>query len=138
MATANKTLPTGDDVGDFLAAIPQETRRADAELLARVMAEVTGEPPVMWGGSIVGFGTLHLTYASGREVDVPRVSFSPRKAQSVVYVSGGFDEYQDLLPRLGPHSTGASCLYLKRVSDADPVALRELVDRSYRWTPPAV
>lgn len=136
MATANKTVPTDADVGEFIAAIPQANRRAEAELLATVMTEVTGEPPVLWGPSIVGFGSLHLKYATGRELDVPRVAFSPRKAQSVLYIGGGFDDYQDLLPRLGPHSTGASCLYLKRVADADPAALRELIDRSYRWSPP--
>lgn len=135
MASGNKTVPTGADVGEFIAAIPDPTRRQEAELLARVMTEVTGEPPVMWGPSIVGFGSLHLTYATGRELDVPRVGFSPRKAQSVLYIGGGFDGYADLLPRLGRHSTGAACLYLKRVADADPAALRELIDRSYRWTP---
>lgn len=137
MATANKTVPTAANVGEFIAAVPHPTRRAEAELLARLMAEVTGEPAVMWGTAMVGFGTLHLTYDTGRELDVPRAAFSPRKAQSVVYINGGFDEYSDLLPRLGPHSTGASCLYLKRVADADPEALRELIDRSYRWTPPS-
>ena len=84
--------------------------------------------------AIVGFGAVHDRYASGREVDSPRVGFAPRKAQSVLYIRGGFDAYQDLLPRLGNHSTGKGCLYLKRVQDADREALRAVVDRSYRWT----
>jgi hypothetical protein len=135
VASANKTVPTGADVGEFIASIPDPTRRQEAELLAGLMAEVTGEPPVMWGSAIVGFGSLHLKYATGRELDVPRAAFSPRKAQSVIYIGGDFAEYADLLPRLGKYSTGVSCLYLKRVADADPAALRELVDRAYRWSP---
>ena len=100
------------------------------------MSEVTGEPPVMWGTAIVGFGQRHYRYESGREGDFFRVGFAPRKAQSVVYVSGDFADYADVLPRLGRYSTGKSCLYLKRVDDADPAALRELVDRSYRYVSP--
>lgn len=131
----NKTAPTGDDVGAFVDAIADETRRGEAQLLIDVMRDVTGAPPVLWGTSIVGFGSQHLTYASGRELDNFRVGFAPRKAQSVLYLAGGVEEYQDILPRLGRYSTGKSCLYLKRVADADPAALRELVDRSYRWVP---
>ncbi len=134
-SAGNKTVPTDQDVGAFIAAIPDEKRRSEAQLLVEVMAETTGQPPVMWGPAIVGFGALHLTYESGRQLDVPRIGFSPRKAQSVVYVSGGFDRYQDLLPRLGRHSLGKACLYLKNPADADQDALRELVDRSYRWQP---
>ncbi len=100
------------------------------------MADVTGERPTLWGPAIVGFGSLHYRYASGREGDSPRVAFAPRKAQSVVYVRGGFDAYADLLPRMGKHSVGKGCLYLKKVADADPDSLRALVDRSFRWTDP--
>ena len=133
MVVRNKTVPTGADVAGFVAAIADDRRRADAALLIAAMSEVTGAPPVIWGTSIVGFGSRHLRYDSGRELDVPRVAFAPRAAQSVVYVSGGFDRYQDLLPLLGRHSTGNACLYLKNVADADPAALREVIDRSYRW-----
>jgi hypothetical protein len=129
----NKTVPTDGDVAAFVAAIADPTRRAEAQLLAGLMTEVTGERPAMWGNAIVGFGSVHYRYASGREGDSPRVGFAPRKAQSVVYVRGGFDAYQDLLPRMGNHSIGKGCLYLKRVADADPEAFRALVDRSYRW-----
>ena len=132
-AAGNKTVPTREDVGAFIAGIPDEKRRSEAQLLVEVMAATTGEPPVMWGPAIVGFGSRRLTYESGRQVDVPRVGFSPRKAQSVVYVSGDFDEYRDLLPRLGRHSLGKACLYLKDPAEADQDALRELVDRCYRW-----
>ena len=129
----NKTVPTGDDVAAFVAAIADPTRRAEAQLLTDLMAEVTGERPAMWGSAIVGFGSVHYRYASGREGDSPRVSFAPRKAQIVLYIRGGFGAYQDLLPRLGNHSVGKGCLYLKRVQDADLETLRALVDRSYRW-----
>ncbi len=130
----NKTVPTDTDVAAFIATIPDPTRRADAQLLTDLMAEVTGERPVMWGTAIVGFGAVHYRYQSGRQGDAPQVSFAPRKAHSVVYVRGGFDEYDDLLPRLGPHSTGKGCLYLKTVADNDLATLRALVARSYRWT----
>ena len=130
----NKTVPTDGDVAAFVAAIVDPTRRDEAQLLTDLMAEVTGEPPAMWGSAIVGFGSVHYRYASGREGDSPRVGFAPRKAQSVVYIRGGFDAYQDLLPRLGNYSTGKGCLYLKRVENADREALRAVVDRSYRWT----
>lgn len=135
MAATNQTVPTDGDVTAFVASIPDEIRRTEAELLISTMSQVTGEPATMWGSSIVGFGTLHLTYASGRELDNFRVGFAPRKAQSVLYVNGGFESYQDLLPQLGKYTTGKSCLYLKRVADADPEALRELIDRSYNWSP---
>jgi len=135
MAATNKTTPTDGDVTAFVASIQDDNRRTEAELLLATMSEVTGEPATMWGPAIVGFGTQHLKYASGRELDNFRVGFSPRKAQSVLYVNGGFESYQDLLPRLGKHSIGKSCLYLKKVADADREALRELIDRSYNWSP---
>lgn len=131
--SGNKTVPTREDVGSYIAGIADAKRRSEAELLVELMAATTGEPPVMWGPAIVGFGSRPTIYESGRELDVPRIAFSPRKAQSVVYVSGGFDEYQDLLPLLGRHSVGKGCLYLKDPAEADQDALRELVKRSYRW-----
>jgi len=130
----NKTVANDGDVASFIAAIPDPTRRAEAHALSELMTEVTGERPTLWGTAIIGFGSVHYRYASGREGDSPRVGFAPRKAQSVVYVRGGFDGYDDLLPRMGKYSVGKGCLYLKKVADADPEALRALVDRSYRWT----
>ena len=135
MAETNQTVPTGGDVTAFVDSIADQTRRGEARLLIEVMRDVTGQPPVLWGTSIVGFGQQHLRYASGRELDYFRIGFAPRKAQSVLYLSGGVDHYQDILPRLGKYSTGKGCLYLKKVADADPAALRELIDRSYRWAP---
>ncbi|MFG3578851.1 DUF1801 domain-containing protein [Micromonospora chersina] len=135
MATSKQpvTVPTDASVDDFLAAVPDDRRRADAERLCALLREVTGEPPVMWGPSIVGFGTYRYTYGSGRTGDWPLVGFSPRKQQLVVYLVGGYEErYPSVLARLGPHKTGKGCLYLKRLDDVDESALRELVDRTVR------
>src|SRR5262245_45858977 len=123
--------PTSADVGAFLDAVPNETRRADAKVLCRLLGEVTGEPPVLWGPSIVGFGTLHYRYESGREGILPLAGFSPRAANLVVNLMNGFEERDhDLLAKLGAYRTGVSKLYIKRLSDVDLPTLRELVGRS--------
>ncbi|MGP3934279.1 DUF1801 domain-containing protein [Nonomuraea sp. KM88] len=125
--------PTGASVEEFLAAVPVETRRADAEQVSSLMAEITGEPPAMWGTSIVGFGAYHYRYASGHEGDAPLTGFSPRKAHLVVYLVAGYeDRCPAALARLGPYKAGKGCLYLKRLSDVDLGALRELFDHSVR------
>jgi hypothetical protein len=125
--------PSGMDVEDFLHGVANAERRGDARALLQLMSEVTGEPAVMWGPSIVGFGSYHYRYASGREGDAPLAGFSPRKAQLVVYLVGGFaDRYAGALSQLGPHKTGVGCLYLKRLADVDLDVLRTLVDRSVR------
>ena len=136
MADQNKTVANDGDVDAFVAGIEDDNRRTDAQTLLALMREVTGEAPTMWGSSIIGFGHQHLRYASGRGLDNFTIGFAPRKTNSVLYVSGGFDEYSDLLPQLGPHSTGKACLYVKRVADVDQDALRAIVDRSFRWTQP--
>jgi hypothetical protein len=127
-----KTTKSTASVADFLASVADPARRADAEAVCALMAEVTGEPPTMWGSSIVGFGTYHYRYATGREGDWPAVGLSPRKQALTIYISAGFDRYEELLGRLGPHSTGKSCLYLKRLADVDQEALRGLVDGGFR------
>jgi hypothetical protein len=128
---APKTQATDADVAEFLAAIPDEQRRADSEAICRLIAEETGEPPRMWGKGIVGFGSYRMTYADGREADWMALGFSPRKQSLVLYLMDGFAEYEDLLARLGKHSTGKACLYVKRLSDVDPDVLREMIARSY-------
>ena len=125
-----KTKPGDDDVQAFLDAVADEQRRADAKVVCDLMAEVTGEPPVMWGDSIVGFGSRHLRYATGRELDWMVIGFSPRKASLTLYLMEGYDGYGDQLARLGKFTTGKSCLYIKRLSDVDPDVLRELVTSS--------
>ena len=97
------------------------------------MQEITGEPPVMWGTSIIGFGTYHYRYASGHGGDSPLAGFSPRRQHLVIYLVGEFENrYRPVLARLGPHETGKGCLYIKRLDDVDDGALRELIDRSVR------
>ena len=123
---------TGASVEGFLAGVPDGQRREDARRLCAMMAQITGEQPAMWGTSIIGFGAYHYRYASGREGDWPAVGFSPRKQALTIYVSGGFDGYDDLLTKLGPHSTGKSCLYLKRLSDVDEQTLRALIAGGFR------
>ena len=125
-----KTRPTGDDPESWLAAVPDERRRADAREVMEMMREATGEEPRMWGGSIIGFGEYHYRYETGREGDWFLTGLSPRKSALTVYIMAGFDRYDELMARLGKHTTGRSCLYIKRLSDVDMDVLRELVERS--------
>ena len=124
---------TGDPVEEFLARVPDDRRREDARRLCALMEQITGEPPAMWGSSIVGFGTYHYRYASGHEGDSALASFSPRRQHLAIYLVGEFaDRHGAALARLGPHQTGKGCLYIKRLADVDLDALRELIDRSVR------
>ena len=119
------------DVEAFLATIPDDARRADARSLCTLMQEVTGEPPAMWGTSIIGFGRYHYRYESGREGDSALASFAPRKQATVVYLAGYFEGRDaELIDRLGPVKTGKGCVYIKRLDDVDRDVLRELVDRT--------
>ncbi|NUT37733.1 MAG: DUF1801 domain-containing protein [Hamadaea sp.] len=126
-------VPTEASVEEFLAAVPDEGRRADARRLADLMRDVTGEPAVLWGGGIVGFGKYHYKYASGHEGDSALAGFAPRKQHLVLYLVGEFEtRHASVMKRLGPHKTGKGCLYLKRLDDVDQGALRELIERSVR------
>lgn len=126
----NKTKPTKQSVTAFLNAIADEERRKDCKALTRLMQEVTGETPAMWGTSIVGFGRYHYRYDSGREGDWFLAGFAPRKQDLTLYITAGFDRYAALMKRLGKHKTGRSCLYIKRLADIDEGVLRELVSAS--------
>lgn len=121
-----KTRPTDASVEAFLDAATPAQRREDGFTLLEIMREITGEQPVMWGPSIVGFGSQPLVYASGREVDWPVVAFSPRKASLVLYI----DHDPDLLARLGKHKLGKGCLYVTKLADVDEAVLREMIARS--------
>ena len=125
-----KTGANDGDVRSFLAAVPDEARRADAQAVCDLMARASGEDPVMWGASIVGFGTQHLRYDSGRELDWMQIGFSPRKANTTLYLSGALEDYADQLSRLGKHTTGKGCLYIKRLADVDTAVLEEIVTAS--------
>ena len=128
-----KTKPTDVSVDAFLEAVEHPVRRADGKALRALMERVTGEPATMWGPSIVGFGSYHYRYASGHEGDSPRVGFSPRSANLVLYV-GGFPEYEALLARLGKHKSSKACLYLGKLAEVDPGVLEEIVRRTYAAT----
>lgn len=125
-----KTTKTDADVEAFLNGVEDEEKRADCFRLVDIMREATDREPAMWGPSIVGFGSYHFVYASGREGDWPLVGFSPRKRNLTLYIMDGFEQYDQLLGKLGKHSTGKSCLYIKRLADVDEDALRNLVDAS--------
>ena len=125
-----KTRPTKVKVVDFLDAVEHPQRKADGYELLRIMREITKEEPVMWGPSIVGFGTYHYKYESGREGDMPITGFSPRKQSLSLYIMSGFDEYEDLLGKLGKHKVGKSCLYINKLTDVDISVLKELIRKS--------
>lgn len=127
-----KTKPTQASVKEFLNQIPDEERRADCVAVAKIMEEVTGEKPKMWGPSIVGFGTYHYKYASGREGDWMVTGFSPRKKDLTLYIMMGFDKHPELMEQLGKHSTGKSCLYIKRLSDIHIPTLKKLIRGSVK------
>jgi hypothetical protein len=132
--TANKTQPTAVSVDAFLAEIPHEGRRGDAVALCQLMARLSGEPPRMWGPTIVGFGVRHYRYDSGREGDTLRVGFSPRKGALVLYVTGQA-ETDPLVARLGRITTGKGCIYVKSLADIDLAVLEELIVRTLTKAP---
>ena len=117
-------------VDAYVATISSPRRRRDAETMLGIMQRATRQVPEMWG-SIVGYGQYHYKYASGREGDAPAAGFAARKTATVVYVSDGVGRHEDLLARLGPHTTGVSCIYLKDVSAVDAEVLESIVARSY-------
>lgn len=125
-----KTKPNDASVETYLDSVENPRRREDARRVLALMREITGEPPKMWGSSIVGFGSYHYTYASGREGDWPLVGFAPRKQNLVLYIMPGFARYDALLAALGKHRTGRSCLYVNKVADIDPTVLEELIRES--------
>ena len=126
----NKTKPTEVSVAAFIEAITDETRRADAKVLVKLMQKASGEKPKLWGPAIVGFGSYHYKYDSGREGDMPLVGFSPRKAASVLYGLIGFSGADAMLANLGKHTTGKGCLYIKKLTDVDRKVLEALVVKS--------
>src|ERR1043165_7091997 len=112
-----KTKPTDESVEDFLNRISDAERREDCFAVAKMMEEITGEKPKMWGPSIVGFGTYHYKYASGHEGDWPVAAFSPRKNDLTLYIMMGLERDPELMAKLGKHKTGKACLYIKRLAD---------------------
>jgi hypothetical protein len=127
-----KTKKTKASVDTFLAKIADEDRRRDCLALVRLMKQVTKAEPKMWGTSIVGFGSYHYQYASGREGDWFVAGFAPRKQDLTLYIMAGFSGYGELLAKLGKHKTGKSCLYVKRLADLDLKVLKQLVTASVK------
>jgi hypothetical protein len=128
-----KTKPTDLSVDSFLDGVEHPVRRSDAEAVRAMMERVTGEPAVMWGPSIVGFGSYHYRYASGHEGDMCRVGFSPRSANLVLYV-GGFPGYDALLDQLGKYRRSKACLYVNKLADVDLAVLEEIARQTYGVT----
>lgn len=124
-----KTRAVAGSVSKFIASVENETRRRDAERLLALMKRITGESPMMWGSSIIGFGSYHYKYESGREGDAPLVGFSPRKSNLVLYVLGSIGD-DPLLTKLGKHKRGSGCLYINRLDDIELGVLEKIVKKS--------
>ncbi|MEP2772409.1 MAG: DUF1801 domain-containing protein [Fulvivirga sp.] len=128
-----KTKENDASVKDFINTVEDEQKRKDCFRLIDMMQDITGEEAKMWGTSIVGFGTYHYKYDSGREGDFMTVGFSPRKQALTLYIMAGFSNYDDLMQRLGKFKTGKSCLYVKKLEDVDEKVLRELIKSSVKF-----
>ena len=125
-----KTRPTNQSVDEFIASVENETKRSDCEVLLELMQQLTGESPVMWGDSIVGFGNYHFKYESGRELDWMLAGFSPRKQNLTIYFMGGFKNQELLLEKLGKAKNSVGCLYIKKLADIDMEVLTEMIKLS--------
>ena len=128
----NKTQPTAVSVESFLETASDQ-RRQEAKTLIGMMGDISGEKPVMWGPSMIGFGALHYKYASGHEGDMPKLAFSPRKAKLTIYFEG-FDNYQSELEKLGKYKTSKACLYINKLDDIDLAVLRQMLKKSFQFT----
>lgn len=133
MAATNKTVPTDASVDTFIESVAHQTRRQDARLLTDMMIRVTGEEPVMWGPSIIGFGTRHYQYDSGRESDILRMGFSPRKANLALYIKHD----KALLAHLGKHKVSVACLYINKLADVNLDVLEALIRNSWQQAAPS-
>ena len=129
----NKTVPTDQKVEDFLNTVEDERKRKDSFTILELMKEITGLEPQMWGSSIVGFGSYHYKGASGRTGDWMLTGFSPRKQTLTLYGMGGFEPHHDLLSKLGKHSLGKGCLYIKRLDDVDQPTLKRVMEAVYKY-----
>ncbi len=128
----NKTKPTTASVEDFIANIEHPRRRSDALTALKMYREITGLNPVLWGPSIIGFGSLHYMYETGREGDMPAAAFSPRKGYMTFYVGDEFEGASQLYARLGKHKKSVACLYINKLDDVNLDVLREIITRQYR------
>lgn len=127
-----KTKPTSHDAAAFIAQLDDTSKRADAEALLTIMSDITQQPPVMWGDSLIGFGQYDYQYESGRKGTWFRVGFAPRKQNLTLYIMNGFSHYQHLLAQLGKHKTGKSCLYINKLADIDVDILKQMIALSFQ------
>ena len=127
-----KTQKNKASVAEFLNGVENEKRRKDSKAVLKMMKEITGEKPTMWGPSIVGFGDYEYKYPSGQQGKWFKVGFSPRKTALTLYIMTGFDRYEELMKKLGKYKTGKSCLYINKLEDVDSDVLRELIDESVK------
>jgi hypothetical protein len=128
---SNKARPAEVSVTGFVSALDEPAKRSDTKALIQLMTSATGEEPRMWGTSIIGFGTHHYRYESGREGETVVVGFSPRKAALALYGLTGFENAEAWVSKLGTHTTGKGCLYIKKLADVDLGVLRELIQRAF-------
>jgi hypothetical protein len=132
----SKTKPTSVSVDDFIANIENPRRRTDALTALKIYKEVTRLPPVMWGPSIIGFGSHHYVYETGREGVMPAAAFSPRKAYMTFYVDNKFEGAEELYAKLGKYKKSVACLYINKLEDVDLDVLYEIITREYRTVSP--
>lgn len=130
----NKMQPNDVSAEAFIEQVANARRREDAWVLLDLFKEITGHEPVMWGPSIIGFDSYHYVYASGREGDAPAAAFSPRSANLVVYNTDEFEGFDDLIANLGKHKLSKACLYINKLADVDVDVLRQIIEKSYRFT----
>jgi len=128
-----KTKPSKASIEKFLNSVKDEKKRSDSYKILELMKKITKEEPVMWGPSIIGFGTYHYKYASGREGDFFITGFSPRKQNLTLYIMSGFKKYPELMKKLGKSKTGSSCLYINKLEDVDVKVLKELITESVKY-----
>jgi len=129
---ANKTIETNSSVEDYLAAIAPKEKQEDCRVICTMMGELSGHPPKMWGPSIIGFGTYHYKYESGRKGDFLRIGFAARAQNISIYIMPGYQDFEKELSRLGKYKKGKSCLYLKHLSDVDVTVLEEILKKGLR------
>ncbi|EQA34792.1 PF08818 domain protein [Leptospira inadai serovar Lyme str. 10] len=128
----SKTKPGNESVSDFLKNVGDESVRTSCKKIYEIMKRVSKEKPVLWGGTMIGFGKYHYVYESGRQGDMFLVGFSPRKSNITIYIMPGFKEYEDLLGKLGKYKTGKGCLYLRTIRDVNVPVLEELIKKSFQ------
>lgn len=128
-----KNRETADSPEAFIERVENARQRDEAREIVAWLTEMSGSPPRMWGPSIIGFGQYHYRYESGREGEMPRLAFSPRKGNTVFYINGGFENYAEIMDRLGKYKTGKGCLYVRSLADVDKAALVELLRSSFQF-----